>query len=511
MFSRANNVCARRWTTLLVSMLACFAAYFSLANAVSVKVQAKGCLESRAAHRCERTFPDLFQYMGQIQVRLTPSSSVANPLFNPLFSEEFFSEGVEALSEFVDSDRLFLFSSSCAATVFFSQRDERDIRIRKRHPYREPGQGWWSRKMEDIGDAVFGVDVGSTYRAIALTARHCVDNSDYQVVAFGSRDQAEMLGVFQVLSKHYVKEVKGDYNDVAILVLGNFRTTTAAREALIHADKATENTSGIDCAKILLDMFKQNQTTKIGIDFKQGSFNKLPVVGAGWGRTYMKIPEKLRKLFRGGRPADYGASPKYNTQLTKHLRCMEMYAWETSSDIITIAKETVDSDELASCGYGDSGGPLVSLDDPDIILGVLASYKWDVPAQLDQLLDNREPRTTMTYSSLVDPGICVLYVLVRFLFYLQSFHNILNCSIFFDSMMQCVSFEKHIWHEQITHSSSYENDDEPVGGYPLMKACTLIRKLSNRKLSKAPPSRLKEHIKHQQYYNELQKCTFVRG
>ena len=248
-------------------------------------------------------------------------------------------------------------------------------------------------------------------RVLALTARHCVESkarisTRRLFVACCSSSQTRMQGYFKVEKVVYnhksALEQSDDQfsrayeaaTDVAILVLGQLRPTTAA-----PPNRSTN------------EMIRQLQSAAPEIDMKQKTSSPGELqqtvrwrgryLGSGWGNVHVEVEtEHYPRVFYGAPPGSRNRDP---------LRCQfqrVIFVDPGIGALITVeAEEAQQTKTPASCGRGDSGGPLALADEPRKIVGIAS-----------RLLPNwghGKHRPVTQYVGLYNPHPCIMEMMCK--------------------------------------------------------------------------------------------------
>ena len=479
---------------ILCSIISCLS---SCVHAVRLNQVVKGCTHDGPAKSCREDFDGYFKFMGKIQARYSgPLTGLPIETFlEPLWGDDIVTKELAELhSDYVDSDRLNGYTGNCGVSIFFTERSAADFAHRRDNPRREiPGKGWGSyisttisNALADMADHFIGPIIESEYRAIGITARHCVNKNTYKVVAIGSSDQNEMIGVFAIRSAGYVWDYSS-MTDVAVIVLENFRVATRFREKLLQLGIVGPEDDGHIVSQKAIGYLRPRFAAEIGIDFP-ATIDELPVVAAGWGVTYVKIPKRFRAQLGG--KAYYGEDPANDSGLRNELRCVEQYAYMKPDEeglLLTWAKATKDDGSLGSCAHGDSGGPLVPVGYPNIIIGIVSQYAWGEESQPENEKNESSVYTYMKYGNLNRPSVCVLKLL-------------------------CEAFSKHIWKERTLRVEGA--DYAPVGGVRLQRACDEFDVLAQG----PPPGddgnaavSEEERLVREKEYAQIRKCWLLES
>ena len=326
----------------------------------------KFCDEFYAAPTCEsrEATKNFFRYMGVLQER-------------DIEGENVWPELGELFHDTASSQQITRFDWNCAVTLFSSERDEEDRRIRSGKTY----TGMFLNFLRDWGlkDLVDSCDEDE-HVVIAMTAAHCVEKPAYRVVTWGSSDARKMKVVFQVT--HIISldgEVK-EGQDVAFLVLRSMRPTShfvqeleneVIREEGVQSELLPLTAQTFkDIRQHFYDMIRWS-APKIGIgyDIRQKPYS----YGGGWGLTYVDIPSGLRADFMpkwDPHGTHYGDKKGDAAQL-KCARGRALPFSMTNHSLGLLQDRAARFGELQTCAPGDSGSVLALEQHPGTIIGVL--------------------------------------------------------------------------------------------------------------------------------------------
>ena len=300
------------------------------------------------------------------------------------------------------NDELFFSVGSLYKIPFSSRVEIMSMLGMKRHPlgatYQSCTVSIFASQREKLQEGV---------SAVALTARHCVDDEKWNLrfyVGFGSQNQSSFQGLFHVQRVIFpfpdinIKaRIRYFRNDVAFLLLGKLQSTSEIASTDMLMQRLASS------SPIL------NTETTITVN--------TPLVSVGWGNVHEKLLSSWieKKYDFGLNGKEYFGAPK-GMQDTDPLRCLPLNATSVPhfaqlsnmwlrSTVDAIAQRTKDTGEIASCGGGDSGGPLFVKGNLRTIVGLMSFTK---PERAAGAAGSNRYVMTNTFVALAHPNVCNL-------------------------------------------------------------------------------------------------------